>query len=99
AGRLRSGGARTRLRRMTRAVRPDRQAGLTSVRIQRSTTSLRKLRSEAFVNARIADEKIKLNDDKTERRPFDGTDQRAAQYLGLKLSGTRTRLRESSLSR
>ncbi len=55
--------------------------------------------AEAFVNARIADEKIKLNDDKTERRPFDGTDQRAAQYLGLKLSGTRTRLRESSLSR
>ncbi len=55
--------------------------------------------AEAYVKARIADEKIKLNNDKTERRLFDGSDERVAQYLGFKLSGAGARLRESSLSR
>lgn len=55
--------------------------------------------AEAFVKAQIAAEKIKLNDDKTERREFDASDKHVAQYLGFKLSGAGARLRESSLSR
>ena len=53
----------------------------------------------AFVRARINEERIALNEDKTEQRLFGGADEGVAQYLGFKLSSSGASLRESSLSR
>ena len=55
--------------------------------------------AETFVKARIAEEKIELNESKTERHVFGDASDDTAQYLGFRLSPKGARLRELSLAR